>query len=185
MPAMEMLRKLPPQGVPPEKIEELAEMYDESALRVLAQCPPIVGQVFPNMGVMSGYILSAEQNVGPMITIRTWNPHGPEELEVLSWSLVERSAQENLRGHTRKTTIQTFGSSGIIEQDDAEAWPSLTRASKGTFGKQQWLRYQARHEAKTPEGWPDKGLLYSGISKDDNQWNWWTSYYEFLTNTAW
>jgi hypothetical protein len=133
---------------------------------------------------MCHYIPYAD-GLGTNITFRTWNPHGPDQMEVLSWTLVERSTSKAQQRANCKSTLQNFGSSGMIEQEDAEAWPSLTRNARGHWGKQQWLRYPARHKPGKPEGWPGGGLIYSGISKDDNQWNWWTSYYEFLTNTAW
>jgi nitrite reductase/ring-hydroxylating ferredoxin subunit len=183
--ARDSLKKVPPPGLPPEKVDEFADRYGEDAMRLMATCPPIIAQVFPNIAMMCHDMFSANGNgFGPNITIRTWNPHGPDEIEVLSWVLVERTASPELRELTRRTTLQGFGSSGMLEQDDAEAWPSITRVSTGVLGKQQWMRYPASHEPKKPEGWPGEGLIYSGISKDDNQWNWWVSYYEFLTETA-
>lgn len=183
---IQALTKVPPHGVPPEKVADLVEIFDGDAVRLLAESPPTVGQIFPNTAVMSTYIPSAGGGgTGPAITIRTWNPHGPGEIEVFSWTLVERSADDDLRAHSRRTTLQSFGSSGMLEQDDAETWPSLTRVSRGHHGRQQWMRYPARSEPNKPEGWPGKGLVYSGITRDDNQWNWWTSYYQFMTNEAW
>jgi nitrite reductase/ring-hydroxylating ferredoxin subunit len=180
---LEALRKVPPHGVPPEKVDEMTTLFDEASLRLVAETPPTAGQIFPNTAVMSTYIPSAGgDGTGPVITIRTWNPRGPGEIEVFSWSLAERSASAGLRQHTRRTTLQSFGSSGMLEQDDAETWPSLTRVARGYYGKQQWMRYPARGEAKKPEGWPGGGLIYSGITRDDNQWNWWKSYYQFMTN---
>jgi phenylpropionate dioxygenase-like ring-hydroxylating dioxygenase large terminal subunit len=181
--ALDTLYKAPPAGLPVEAIERFADRYGPEAMSMMANCPPVIGQIFPNAAFMCTYILGAE-GLAPDITIRTWNPLGPDKLEVLSWTLVERSASPELRGLTRRSTLQSFGSSGTIEQDDAEAWPSLTRVSRGVMGRQNWMRYPAAHEPSKPEGWPGEGLIYSGISKDDNQWNWWKSYYELLSDDS-
>jgi phenylpropionate dioxygenase-like ring-hydroxylating dioxygenase large terminal subunit len=179
------LRDVPPHGMAASQVEELLERFDDDALQLLVTSPPKVGQIFPNCGVMSTHSLSTRAKSGPLITIRTWHPNAVDEIEMFSWTFVERDAPHDLREMTRRTTMQSFGSSGHVEQEDAEAWPSLTRVAKGLMGGKGWMRYLARGEMVRPEGWIGGGDTFPGLSKDDSSWRWWLSYYEFMTGDAW
>ena len=179
------LRAVPPHGMAADQLDELFAKYSNDELRQLVTCPPKAGQIFPNCALLSTPTLATNGKTGPMITIRTWHPHSATEIEVFSWTFVERDAPKALRQETRRTTMQSFGSSGFVEQDDAEAWPSIQRAASGFMGKNGWMRYPAQAEMVRPEGWVGGGDTYPGLSKDDSNWNWWLAYYNFMTEAAW
>jgi hypothetical protein len=108
-------------------------------------------------------------------------------MEVWSWALVERDAPEDLRDRVRRSTILTFSDSGIFEADDAEVWPSMQRATRGTMGKRRSLAYPTFVGEKRPDDFPTEGVgwIFEGVSKDDNQWQYWVRWAEFMAGKAW
>jgi hypothetical protein len=48
------------------------------------------------------------------------------------------------------------------------------------MGRTETMKYQAIAGVKLPEGWPDKGNVYEGFSKDDAQCSWWQEYYRMM-----
>ena len=75
--------------------------------------------------------------------------------------------------------------SGFVETDDSDTWPQMHQSSKGIMGRQQKLRYQALVGDNKPQDWPGGGHVYDGFTKDDNQWNWWLRWNEFMTGKPW
>ena len=179
---MEMLRRIPPPGMTRAQVETLEKRFDPDQLRVLAESPPQVGGLFPNNGVLNFYSPMPGGKVAVSMGWHTFVPKGPQCLEFLCWVFVERGALAN-EELNRRATIFGTGSSGLIEQDDAEAWPSMQRASRGVVGRTQTLKYQALLGEKRPEGWPGPGKVYAGFTKDDNQWNWWLRWRELMTGS--
>ena len=50
-----------------------------------------------------------------------------------------------------KQTIQLFGTSGMVEQDDSDTWPHMTLSAKGAMGRKMTLKYQAVFETAGAE----------------------------------
>src|SRR3546814_11344473 len=80
-----------------------------------------------------------------------------------------------------QNSIQQTGTSGIIEQDDADTWPQIMRNARGAVSKGMTLKYQALSGHHKPEGWYGEGRVYPGFTKDDTQWDWWMAYYNQIT----
>src|SRR3546814_4408358 len=70
-----------------------------------------------------------------------------------------------------QNSIQQTGTSGIIEQDDADTWPQIMRNARGAVSKGMTLKYQALSGHHKPEGWYGEGRVYPGFTKDDTQWD--------------
>ena len=70
-------------------------------------------------------------------------PEGPLETEVWTWTLVDRDIPEDLKVRQRQSSVQTFGPSGIFEQDDAENWSQCTATMRGFVGRQLDLPFFA------------------------------------------
>jgi hypothetical protein len=100
---------------------------------------------------------------------------------MMHWVLVERDAPEQYKASLRKNVLLQFGTSGVIEQDDCESWPSIQRAATGYMGSQEKMRNQAFVGHKPPDDWPGGALVYDGFSKDDCHWNWWLRYRDYMT----
>jgi hypothetical protein len=107
------------------------------------------------------------------MTMHAYVPKGPDKLEFVNWIFAEKDAPQELRDKMLRQTIQLFGTSGMVEQDDSDTWPHMTLAAKGAQGKKMTLKYQAVYETGAPKGWPGPGIVNEGFTKDDTQWHWW------------
>jgi hypothetical protein len=174
-----------PGGLTPEMLDQPERNLSPEQLRLLTDYRPGVGQVFPTAAFINGGGLGADYQPSASISWRTWIPRGPDTMEVLYWCMVERDAPEEYRARMRKSTIQIFTSSGLIDQDDAEAWSGTQRVIGGVMAQQQRATYQGLLGERRPADWPAGGLVYDGPSSDDNQWNWWMRYREFMTAQVW
>jgi len=183
MTPMERLEVSPPPGLRPEQVPALAERFDEAQIRVLAEFPPQVGGLFPNIGCFSFPFPTADGLAG-VIALHTFIPKGPYRFEFVNWFLTEKNAPEEMKAEQRRAATLTFGTSGFIETDDADTWPQMTRSARGAVGRQMKLRYQALIGENKPDDWPGGGHVYDGFGKDDNQWNWWKRYFEVMTGRA-
>jgi nitrite reductase/ring-hydroxylating ferredoxin subunit len=181
---LDRLAIFPPAGMTPEMVPSLASRLDDDQLRVLADAPPTVGGIFPNVATFRFPFLSPEGELAAVCGFHTFMPRGPEALEFWHWTLVERGAPPAIKELVRRTTAQTVGTSGQIEQDDGECWPATTRAARGNYAGEQTLKYHAlRGECKPPD-WPGGGIVSEGFTKDDGQWYWWQRYFDYMTGKA-
>jgi len=181
MPPMERLRILPPPGLTPEQVPQLAERFDEGELRVMAEFKPEVGGMFPNSGIFSLPFPLGDQVVG-VICLHSFVPKGIDKFEFMNWYLVEKTASEEMRSAMRRAMTLAFGTSGFVENDDADTWPQMTQSARGVMGRRQRIRYGAMTgEGTKPADWPGPGHVYDGFNKDDCQWRWWERYFEIMT----
>jgi phenylpropionate dioxygenase-like ring-hydroxylating dioxygenase large terminal subunit len=99
------------------------------------------GNMFPNLGIL---------NSG---TFRVWHPKGPGKMEIWAWTLVPKSAPEEVREEWRHAVVLTFGSSGMFEVDDAENWIEMQRGFASPRGRRHRMNLQSGHgETKDPTG---------------------------------
>ncbi len=75
-------------------------------------------------------------------SIRVWHPKGPDEMEVWSWTVLDKSMPEEVRNAQRLYNLRTFGPSGIFEQDDGENWSEIQAISHGWRTNTVPLNYQ-------------------------------------------
>jgi hypothetical protein len=96
--------------------------------------------IFPNMSFVHNWPrVEDSEDVLPFISIRTWQPVGPDETEVLSWFAVDAEAPEEFKALSYKAYLMCFGSTGMFEQDDVENWVSLTNTAAGTMARRLLL----------------------------------------------
>ena len=164
----------PPAGMNAELASQLTDVLAPEQAETLIKSPPTVGHMFPSFGWVNMALPDAAGDMlGGVITFRTWLPRGPEQMELMAWTLVEKDAPEELQQATARATIQTFSDSGIFEQDDSEAWSSVQRSVRGVIGRQRRLTYQATLGEPTEER---GGLHWRGLGRDDIQWLFWRRY---------
>ena len=95
---------------------------------------------FPNMSMVHNWPrVEDSDDVLPFITLRTWQPVGPGETEVLSWFAVDAAAPEEFKALSYKAYLMCFGSTGMFEQDDVENWVSLTSTAAGSMARRLLL----------------------------------------------
>lgn len=175
---------LPPAGMTREMVSQLKRNLNEGQLQVQTSMPPQVGGMFPNVLFGFLYIPQADGSVIGSITLHAYIPRGPDKLEFVNWVFAEKDCPPEVREQMLKQTIQLFGTSGMVEQDDSDTWPHMTLAAKGAQGKKQTLKYQAIYETGAPAGWPGPGIVNEGFTKDDTQWHWWLHWRELMTSES-
>lgn len=84
--------------------------------------------IFPNLSFLPG------QN-----TFRVWHPRGPGKIELHTWTIVNRSAPQEIKDRWLKGTMMTFSPSGVFEMDDGENFEFSTRTNAGFVTRQQEL----------------------------------------------
>src|SRR4051812_47104808 len=87
-----------------------------------------VGLVFPNFGWVGS-------------SLRVYQPRGPNQTEMRSYVLVDRDAPQAVKDAIRRGYINTFGPSGMFEQDDGENWTQVTASSRGPLARKLDFQY--------------------------------------------
>lgn len=127
---------------------ELERHLTQEQLRVMEPLLIVVGNVFPNMSFLcSGQHTSPEWG-GPedqlvsFLTVRQWQPKGPDRMEVWSWCFVDKNAPAYWKEASKQCYLRIFGMGGMFEQDDMENWAEINRALSGPVAGRLWLQYQ-------------------------------------------
>jgi len=190
MTAREKLLALPPPGMTPALVEEMFTRFDDEQLQMMADRPPTVGGLFPNVGTHNflwphpdGGILGAAYGLHAFI------PRGPDRVEWWNWQLVEKDAPKELKDRIAETCIMAVGPTGMLEADDGECWPFMQRVAKGAEagrGVTGVIKYHAMIGENRPGDWPPSagGTVSEGFSKDDGQWAFWRRYNELMGDGA-
>jgi phenylpropionate dioxygenase-like ring-hydroxylating dioxygenase large terminal subunit len=87
------------------------------------------GNVFPNLSFLIPNVIELGGHRVTGMTVRLWQPVAPGGIQAWSWHLVEKNAPPWWKELGRKAYVQTFGTSGMFEQDDTENWEAQTRNS--------------------------------------------------------
>ena len=96
------------------------------------QAFPVVGNIFPNFALL--------RIVGR--SFRVWHPCGPDQIEIWSWTFVDKAAPQEVKDAFRVASIRSLSASGLYEQDDMENWKHCTRTSRGVVAQRHPLNYQ-------------------------------------------
>lgn len=145
----------PSSGVPEAQQQFFDQLHREAKQTLTPEQADLiltvhVGTVFPNMSILSFLGFT---------TVRIWHPHGPKEIYIYSYGLVENDAPPAVRDITRKAMGLTFSPSGIFEQDDGVAWGDIAEFQGGPVRSQYPFNYQmGRGHGKTMEDKP--GLIH-------------------------
>ncbi len=177
----ERLHLLPPPGITKELIPELFKNLSEKQVEQLATVPPQVGGMFPN--ILFAFIFAPRTDGGALgaLALHTYVPKGPNHVEFVNYIFAEKDAPEQVKRDLLQNAIQQTGTSGIIEQDDADTWPQIMRNSRGVMSKTVTLKYQALTGHQDIPDWYGGGYTYPGFTKDDTQWNWWLAYHKLMS----
>lgn len=181
---LDVLSKVPPLGVPLELVNQLPNHLTEDQLRAIVLNPPTAGGLFPNVGIAC-FASPTPDGPGPSFGLHVFQPKGPDTMEFWHWNFVEKGASEEFKRWSNRATTLGLGSTGMIEVDDAEAWPSMQQSARGYMGRKHSMKYQALLGQNKPKDWGGGGYVYEGYTKDDNQWNWWLRYREFMMGNPW
>ncbi|WP_201317739.1 aromatic ring-hydroxylating dioxygenase subunit alpha [Paenibacillus sp. EPM92] len=177
---------LPPYlNLPQEIVAQIEEKLTPEQQEALRRCNFVHGNIFPNLSFLN-VMLATEEGQPPVsfMTMRAWNPKGPDEMEVLSWLLVEKEAPEWFKEKSRQSYVRTFGSSGTFEQDDTEIWAGITRATKGVIARRNLnLNYVMGLDKQPEQGdWKGPGTVYQGDYTEANQLGFWRQWAQVISS---
>jgi phenylpropionate dioxygenase-like ring-hydroxylating dioxygenase large terminal subunit len=129
-------------GYPDAMIERMQRTWSRQQLDVVGRDGFMISaaSVFPNLSLVHNWPkVEDSDDVLPFISLRTWQPIGPDETEVLSWFAVDAEAPEEFKALSYKAYLMCFGSTGMFEQDDVENWVSLTNTAAGSMARRLLL----------------------------------------------
>jgi len=160
--------KLRSVGYPEDQIVRIAERLSPEMRNMIEKdgVLPSATTLFPNMSLLH---LSARVDdngsVFPFTTARVWQPVSETETECYSWFVVDKDATPEFREKSYKAYIMCFGTSGMFEQDDMDAWVTLTRMTQGYMSSSVHLhsRMGLRHD-NTPLNEPLTNFSGPGIA---------------------
>jgi len=178
----ERLHLLPPPGITPDLIPQLSKNLTPEQVEMLATCPPQVGGMFPNVLVLFIFAPRTDGGSSGALALHAYVPRGPDKFEFVNYIFAEKDAPEQVKRDMLQNAIWQSGTSGVIEQDDADTWPQIFRNTQGPVSRTMTLKYQAMTGDKKPDGWPGGGYVYAGFTKDDTQWNWWLNYRRLMSS---
>jgi phenylpropionate dioxygenase-like ring-hydroxylating dioxygenase large terminal subunit len=97
--------------------------------------------VFPNFSSLTG-----------ARPTRLWHPRGPLHTEVWAFWCVEENASEEVKRAYRINGIQSFGPTGLLEQDDMDNWRNATDAGRSIQARKylQNIAMGVGHEQRNP-----------------------------------
>jgi len=177
-------RMAPGSGATRGYPEHITKRFDEAHRRVVDQgCFPSHGTIFPNLSFLAAAtVTSADQPPVPYFTLRVWQPIAHDAIEVWSWFLIDKDAPEPFKRASYDSYVLSFGSSGMLEQDDTENWTSITRSARGRMAHRQHLSYAMGASSLKPiADWPGPGKAYPLDYTEANErafYETWLSYME-------
>lgn len=171
-------------GYPEAMVETLKQNLTPAQARLVEQGLFLGNSaLFPNLSFLNA---PASLRPGgaptPFFTLRVWRPLGPDQTEIWSWFLVEKDAPPAFKQASYRAYVLSFGSSGMLEQDDTENWMTITRAARGHMARKLHLNYQMGldHLSPVPD-WPGPGVAYPLGYTECNQRAFWQTWLRYLT----
>jgi phenylpropionate dioxygenase-like ring-hydroxylating dioxygenase large terminal subunit len=149
---------------PEELREEYASHLGADQLALLDRVKNFHGNVFPNLSFLIPNFIEVDGRRVSGMMLRQWQPIGSDKVQVWSWHLVERNAPEWWKRLGRKMYVQTFGMSGMFDQDDTENWEMQSRNSNAALWRRDevMLHYSMGISAQPLTDFPGPGNVYDG-----------------------
>jgi phenylpropionate dioxygenase-like ring-hydroxylating dioxygenase large terminal subunit len=150
---------------PAELQAEYASRLDPAQLEMLGRVKNLHGNVFPNMSFLQPNFIEVDGRRVSGIMLRSWQPAGPGRVQVYSWHLVERNGPDWWKRLGRRMYVQTFGMSGMFDQDDTENWEAQTRNATASLTRSDevMLHYAMGLDGGAPiADFPGPGDVYDG-----------------------
>jgi hypothetical protein len=117
-----------------------------------------------------------------MLSIRVWQPHGPDKIEVWNWFCAYRNMTAEQKKRLYKAALGSFSVAGLFEIDDTEPWGTVreTGCSVAAEILDMQLNYQMGMPgigvAKRVADWPGPGVVYAPRYDEGVQRNLYTFY---------
>jgi phthalate 3,4-dioxygenase subunit alpha len=155
-------------GYPDDQIKRLEEHLSPEMRGLIEKdgVLPSASTLFPNLSLL--HISARIDDAGtlaPFTTARIWVPVSATETEAYSFFVVDKDASPAFKQASYKAYIMCFGTSGMFEQDDMDAWVTLTRMTQGYMSGS--VRLHSRMGVRpdnTPLNEPLQGFSGPGIA---------------------
>lgn len=149
---------------PAELMDEYAARLTGEQLATLSKVKNLHGNVFPNMSFLQPNFIVMDGKRVSGIMLRVWQPTGPGQVQVYSWHLVERNGPDWWKRMGKRMYVQTFGTSGMFDQDDTENWAAQTRNATASLVRKDevMLHYQMGLDADPLPDFNGPGNVYDG-----------------------
>jgi phenylpropionate dioxygenase-like ring-hydroxylating dioxygenase large terminal subunit len=151
--------------------KELMDVYQRNLapdqFEIQKQMAHMVGTVFPNLS----FLISAITLKGQLIShteLFHWQPKGPDRIELNLFFLVEKEAPAEWKERSRQAWLLTFGTAGVLSQDDAENWTDITRNSRGPVVRGLAFNYEMGLAEKALRDFPGPGRAFEGKYNEAN-----------------
>lgn len=155
-------------GLPREVWPEMERKLTKEQLDLARSLIIVAANVFPNLSMLQTAGHTPQEWGGPegqpisFLTLRQWQPKGPEKMEGLTWLFVDKNAPSWWKEWSKQCYHRVFGVAGIFEQDDLENWAEITAGLRGVMAKQLWLHYEVGLDIVPSKEWPGPGDGYFG-----------------------
>ncbi len=94
------------------------------------------GTIFPNFSFIHvGLTDSLERKPAGYLSLRVWQPRGPDKTEIWSWILAPKEASDAYKRRAYRAGMSTFSPSGSFEQDDVAIWPGIAQSARTVFAE--------------------------------------------------
>jgi nitrite reductase/ring-hydroxylating ferredoxin subunit len=153
--------------------EDVAENFDtsrisEHQLEIARRSRVFVGNVFPNFSILALPMTEDGSTHPPtgILTIRTWQPKGPGQIEIWNWFLAYKNMSKEQKDRAYRAGLGTFSVGGAFEMDDTEPWITVARTGRSVAAEilDMKLNYQMGMPgigiAKQVNDWPGPGIAY-------------------------
>ena len=152
-----------PMPFPKELVRLFETNLDKEKVALLKKMRNVHGNVFPNLSFLfsASYQQGSETPVS-FLTLRQWQPLGPNEIEAHSWFLIEKEAPQWWEEASRQAYILTQGAAGIVDQDDAENWADINEVIGGPLADRLFFNYVMGLDRQEVKDFPGPGQAYQG-----------------------
>ena len=139
------------------------------AYRVL----PGVGNIFPNMGYLPG-----------QYWVSMWLPRGLHRTEVWRFLVFDKAATREEKDVMRVFAEQSFGASGMLEQDDMDNWRQCSESGESVIARRypQNLSMGIAHQTRHPVV---PGLLVASTLSEQTQRSFYGGWQQLINAATW
>jgi nitrite reductase/ring-hydroxylating ferredoxin subunit len=157
-------------------------------LEIARRSRVFVGNVFPNMSILALPMTEDGANHPPtgIMTVRTWQPKGPGQIEIFNWFFAYRGMTDAQKDRAYRAGLGTFSVGGSFEMDDTEPWITVGRTGRSVAA--ELLDFELNYQmglpgigiAKPVEDWPGPGKVYWTRFEEGVQRNMYRFYYQMM-----
>lgn len=160
----------------------------EHQLNVARRSRVFVGNVFPNFSILALPMTEDSIHYPPtgVLTIRTWQPVGPAQVEVWNWFCAYKNMTPTQKERAYKAGLGTFSMGGVFEMDDTEPWITISRAGRSVAA--ELLDFKLNYQMGLPgvgiahavNDWPGPGTAYWPRYEEGVQRNFYRFYCDIM-----